>query len=69
MCDFNSYTARGASPPDGVNDPFLSVSCKLSNTTLFYMNGTNYRNDTVRRIIYDRDIRQTNVTRNAVSRM
>ncbi|GLC48529.1 hypothetical protein PLESTB_000107900 [Pleodorina starrii] len=69
VCDFNAYTARGAVPPGGAADPLLAVSCKNDKTVTFHVNGTQYRNDTARRIIYDGDIGQKNTTRNVVSRI
>ncbi|GLC48532.1 hypothetical protein PLESTB_000108200 [Pleodorina starrii] len=70
VCDFNAYTARGAVPPGGADDPLLAVSCKRDNSTaIFHVNGTYYRNDTATRMIYDRDIRQTSAQRNVVKRI
>ncbi|GLC48378.1 hypothetical protein PLESTB_000089600 [Pleodorina starrii] len=70
VCDFNAFSARGASPPGGAANPFLAVSCKKYNTTtVYYVNGTLYRNDTARRLIRDNDIRRRNTTRNLVTRI
>ncbi|EFJ40640.1 hypothetical protein VOLCADRAFT_99502 [Volvox carteri f. nagariensis] len=69
VCDFNVYAARGINPPLGANDSLLAVSCTRTSTTTFYVNGTQYRNDTATRIIYKKDIKQVNVTRNNVRRM
>ncbi|GLC48531.1 hypothetical protein PLESTB_000108100 [Pleodorina starrii] len=69
VCDFNAYTARGAVPPGGGDDPLLAVSCKFDIMATFHVDGTQYRNDTARRIIYDGDIWQTETMRNIVNRV
>ncbi|GLI59756.1 hypothetical protein VaNZ11_001711, partial [Volvox africanus] len=70
VCDFNVYAARGTAPPLGANDPFLAVSCKRgADTATFHVTGTQYRNDTAKRMVYDNDITQRNVSRNIVSRI
>lgn len=70
VCDFNAYQARGASPPLGDADPFLSVSCKrVDDTTIFSVSGTQFRADTASRLMYRNDIRQTFQPRNNVQRM
>ncbi|GIM13091.1 hypothetical protein Vretimale_16258 [Volvox reticuliferus] len=69
VCDVNVYSARGLQAPLGARDPFLAVSCSRANVTSFYVNGTQYRKDTARRIIHDKDIRKANVTRNIVKRI
>ncbi|GIM13096.1 hypothetical protein Vretimale_16261 [Volvox reticuliferus] len=70
VCDFNVYAARGAAPPHGAGDPFLAVSCKrVTDTATFHVTGTQYRNDTAKRIVYDNNISRANATRNVVSRI
>ncbi|EFJ43989.1 hypothetical protein VOLCADRAFT_95845 [Volvox carteri f. nagariensis] len=70
VCEFNVYSARGVDPPLGADDPFLAVSCKrVENVATFHVNGTAYRNDTVRRIMYYNAIKRRNATANVVNRV
>lgn len=69
VCDFNAYSARGASPLS-YNTSDLSVGCVRRTTSTYRVSGTQYRNDTDDRIMYRGAVKETaNVTKNHVVRL